>query len=105
MMQNPEIMTQEEKLSWFEKYNRGVHRQGRLWLIGNMILLLAVPFLMALALQAAPDMNGFLQGFLNVAIIYIPSSIVEYLIYVPMLGSGASYLSFVTGNLSNLKIP
>ena len=30
---------------------------------------------------------------------------VEYLIYVPMLGSGASYLSFITGNLSNLKIP
>ena len=105
MMQNPEMMTQEEKLSWFEKYNRGVHRQGRLWLIGNMILLLAIPFLMALALNASPDMNGFLQGFLNVAIIYIPSSVVEYLIYVPMLGSGASYLSFITGNLSNLKIP
>ena len=105
MMQNPETMTQEEKLSWFDKYNRGVHRQGRLWLIGNMILLLAVPFLMALALNASPDMNGFLQGFLNVAIIYIPSSVVEYLIYVPMLGSGASYLSFITGNLSNLKIP
>ena len=106
MMNNQSApMTQEEKLTWFERYNQGIHRQGRLWLIGNLILLLAVPFLMGLFLQATPDMGGFVQGFLNVALIYIPSSIVEYLIYVPMLGSGASYLSFITGNLSNLKIP
>ena len=39
------------------------------------------------------------------AIIYYPTSVVEYLIYVPMLGPGASYLSFLTGNLANLKIP
>ena len=50
-------------------------------------------------------MNGFVKGFLNVALIYYPTSVVEYLIYVPMLGSGASYLSFITGNCSNLKSP
>ena len=36
---------------------------------------------------------------------YLVSGIVEYLIYVPMLGAGGSYLAFITGNLINMKIP
>ena len=30
---------------------------------------------------------------------------IETVTFVPMLGAGGSYLSFVTGNLSNLKLP
>ena len=98
-------LTQEERQAWFEQYNAGMHRAGRIWTLINLIVLLAVPFAMGMVLKAMPDMNSFIKGFFNVAIIYYPTSIVEYLIYVPMLGSGASYLSFITGNLSNLKIP
>jgi hypothetical protein len=36
--------------------------------------------------------------------IYLPISIAEFLTFVPILGSGA-YLAFITGNLTNLKIP
>ena len=97
--------TQEERQAWFESYNAAVHREGRIWTLVNLIVLLALPFAMGAVLRAKPDMNGFLRGFFNVAIIYYPTSIVEYLIYVPMLGPGASYLSFITGNLANLKIP
>jgi len=31
--------------------------------------------------------------------------VIETVTYVPMLGAGGSYLSFVTGNISNLKLP
>jgi hypothetical protein len=30
---------------------------------------------------------------------------VEVITFIPMLGAGGSYLSFVTGNISNLKLP
>lgn len=106
MTENNQVFkSEEEKRTWFEQYNRGVHRQGRWWMVGCLAALLLVPFLLGWILGTKPNMNGFLKGFFNVAIIYFPSSLVEYLIYVPMLGSGASYLSFITGNLSNLKIP
>ncbi|MEG1932604.1 MAG: hypothetical protein RR075_05800, partial [Pygmaiobacter sp.] len=49
--------------------------------------------------------NGFLRGIVQVASVYLPVSVVEFLIYAPMLGAGGSYLSFITGNLTNLKIP
>ena len=99
------ILAGQDKQAFFARYNEGVHRAGRLFTLLTMAILLAVPFAMGLALHAMPDMNRFLRGFLNVAIIYYPTSVVEYLIYVPMLGPGASYLSFITGNLANLKIP
>ena len=38
-------------------------------------------------------------------IIYIPVAIVEFLVYTPMLGVGGSYLAFITGNVTNMKIP
>ncbi len=99
------VFSPEEKQAWFARYNQGIHRLGRGWLIFNLALLVSLPFLMGLVLHTMPDMSTFWRGFFNVAIIYYPTSVVEYLIYVPMLGTGASYLSFITGNLSNLKIP
>ena len=95
------LLTAEEKASWFARYNESIHREGIIWTLVTLGFLLAVPFLMGLALGAMPDMNSFLKGFFNVAIIYYPTSVVEFL----MLGPGASYLSFITGNLANLKIP
>ena len=49
-----------------------------------------------------PDLPA---GIAKVAAIYVPVSVVEFLVYVPMLGAGASYLTFITGNVTNLKIP
>ena len=46
-----------------------------------------------------------LEGLLPVAMLFYPSAIIEVLTYGPMLGSGGTYLSFVTGNISNLKLP
>ena len=104
-MNQKNILSEQEKQTWFARDNEEIHREGRIWTIVCLGFLLAVPFLMGIVLGAMPDMNRFVRGFINVAIIYYPTSLVEYLIYVPMLGSGASYLSFITGNLSNLKIP
>ena len=105
MEEKKPILSAEEKQRWFARYNESVHREGRIWTLVCLLALMAVPFAMGLVLGAMPDMNRFLRGFVNVAIIYYPTSVIEYLIYVPMLGSGASYLSFITGNLANLKIP
>ena len=60
---NKTVMTPEEKQTWFADYMKGVHRQGIAWSVWNVALLLAVPFLMGLALDAMPDMNVFWKGF------------------------------------------
>lgn len=93
------------KNTFFEKYNIRTHLYGRIGLVIGILLMLGVPFAMGLVLHAMPDVNGFWKGFAQVAMVYIPSCVVEFLIYTPMLGAGGSYLAFITGNLINMKIP
>ncbi len=45
------------------------------------------------------------MGLIATVPMYWAVGVVETFTYVPMLGAGGSYLSFVTGNISNLKLP
>lgn len=94
-----------DRQAFFETFNNQLHTIGRVGLSLCVALLVAAPFAMGAVLGATPDLGGFVNGFLRVAIIYIPVAVVEFLVYTPMLGVGASYLAFITGNVTNLKIP
>ena len=95
----------EKQKQFLENYNRQIHRLGRFTLIVSAVLLIGIPFFFGILFKAMPSPSGFAAGIAKVAAIYIPVSIAEFLIYVPMLGAGASYLTFLTGNVTNLKIP
>ena len=56
-------------------------------------------------LGALPDLGAVAKAFLSVGLVWTVSSVVEFLIYTPMLGAGGGYLAFITGNLINMKIP
>lgn len=86
-------------------YMKNVHKYGTVWNISMMIILLAFPIAVALIFKATPDVNGLLMGLLATAPMYWAVGVVEVITYIPMLGAGGSYLSFVTGNISNLKLP
>lgn len=98
-------MNTQEKELYLAKYNERTHIFGRIGLLIGLAILVAAPFVMGLSLNAMPNMSAFGKGLAQIAIIYIPSCIVEFLIYTPMLGAGGSYLAFITGNLINMKIP
>ena len=98
-------MNEQEKELFFNEFNKGLHLIGKVMLILAVIMLMAVPFIVGAVNGVKPDMNAFVSGLLKIGIIYIPTAIVEFLIYTPMLGVGGSYLSFLTGNLTNMKIP
>ena len=95
----------DEKQKFFEEFNNSLHRIGRITMVLMIGLLLMVPISFGMLNDLSPDWSGFLGGIIKVAIIYYPTSIVEFLIYTPMLGVGGSYLSFITGNVTNMRIP
>ena len=94
-----------EKELFFQDFNNSMHRLGRVPLIVMTALLLAVPFLYGSINSVSPNLGGFLSGLAKVGLIYYPVAIVEFLVYTPMLGVGGSYLSFMTGNVTNMRIP
>ena len=86
-------------------YMDSVHHYGRIWGLIVAAVLIAFPLVLSLIFKTAPDFGVLLAGLFATAPMYWAVGIVEIFTYVPMLGAGGTYLSFVTGNISNLKLP
>ena len=86
-------------------YIDSVHRDGTIWNIGVMLILIAFPLTVAVIFGVAPDWAALVVGLISTAPMYWAVGVIETITFVPMLGAGGSYLSFVTGNISNLKLP
>ena len=91
----------KKKLSYIDS----VHRDGTIWNLAVMAILIAFPIAVAVIFQAAPDFGALVVGLISTAPMYWAVGVIETITFVPMLGAGGSYLSFVTGNISNLKLP
>lgn len=91
----------KEKLTYLES----VHRDGRIWGVALCLVILLLPVAICLVFKTVPNWNALLKGAIAVMPMYWAVGIVEMFTYVPMLGAGGAYLSFVTGNISNLKLP
>ena len=86
-------------------YIDSVHFSGRIWILSALALLISVPIAICIYYSAWPKGSALLEGMLGVAPIFWTVGIIEVFTFVPMLGAAGSYLGFVTGNLTNLKVP
>ena len=91
--------------NYFESYNKRTHVIGRISSAIALVMLVGAPFLIGRILGAMPDIGAVGKAFLSVGLVWTVSSVVEFLVYTPMLGAGGGYLAFITGNLINMKIP
>ena len=82
-----------------------VHRDGTIWNLAMMVLLLMFPIAVWIIFGEGPDWQGLGLGLIATGPMYWAVGVVEVITFIPMLGAGGSYLSFVTGNISNLKLP
>ena len=94
-----------DKEQYLRQYNNNTHRIGRTVSLITLFLLVGAPFFIGRRLGAMPDLAAAAKSFLAVGIVWTASSVIEFLVYTPMLGAGGGYLAFITGNLINMKIP
>ena len=86
-------------------YRESTHRFGRFWVLTAIVLLILVPVAIGLYYRILPDFNGLWRGLLGVVPIFWTVGAIEVFTFTPMLGAGGTYLAFITGNLTNLKVP
>lgn len=86
-------------------YEEKQYVYGRIWTGSILLLMIAVPLAVCVYYNAWPPLATVLKALLGVAPMYWLVGIIEVFTYVPMLGTGGTYLGFVTGNLTNLKVP
>ena len=91
----------KEKLSYLES----VHRDGKIWGVIVCFLIMVFPLILSLIFRSLPKFDALAKGLVATLPMYWAVGLVEIFTYVPMLGAGGAYLSFVTGNISNIKLP
>lgn len=89
----------------FEEYNNDSHKKGQIWIWSALCVILFVPVAICIYYNAWPSITAVLKGLLGVAPIYWTVGVIEIITFTPMLGTSGTYLSFVTGNVTALKVP
>ena len=87
------------------KYMKDTDRFGKIWIWSAVVVVMMVPAAACIYYSAWPELTAVLKGLLGVAPIYWTVGVIEVITYTPMLGTGGTYLAFVTGNLTSLKAP
>ena len=98
-------MKNSQAIRSMSPYEHSVHTYGRIWDSMALVLMLMVPAAVCIYFDAWPPLTVILKALVGVAPMYWTVGIIEVFTFVPMLGTGGSYLGFVTGNLTNLKVP
>ena len=88
-----------------KKYMDNIHRWGRIWGTLAIFIFLLFPISISIYYSAWPKLSDLFKGLLGVVPIFWTVGAIEAFTFAPMLGSGGAYLGFVTGNLTNLKVP
>jgi hypothetical protein len=88
-----------------EDYNVKLHRLGRIWTLIALLAMTAVPVLACIILGTGPEWGALAVALGILGAMNIPVALGEVFAYSYILGTNGTYLAFITGNLSNLKIP
>jgi hypothetical protein len=99
-------MNREKILNPAEMFDFHVHRIGRITIFTCIVLALCVPIVLVwLIFGMMPPFKPLISGIITVSSFMIPLSIAEILSFYPILGASGLYISYTTGNISNLKVP
>ena len=88
-----------------DSFQAWCHRWGRVGTVIALAYMIALPFIVLGVYGCMPTVGMvFNVATFGILLIYIPVGFSEAITYTPILGS-ASYLTFITGNIMNLKVP
>lgn len=87
------------------KYIDKTHTYGKIWMLVTLCIFISIPALICWHLGVSPRLEMIAKGLSTVALVFYPTAVLEVLTYSPLLGTGGTYLGFVTGNITNLKLP
>ena len=81
------------------------HKWSRIGTLIFLVYMVALPFIVLAHYNSIPSFGEVINlATISILMIYIPVGISEAFSYTPILGS-SSYLTFITGNIMNLKLP
>ena len=83
-----------------EQYFGRINRFGRISFVIFFVIIFTIPTVVCAVYDIFPGLATVLKATMGLFLILTPIAISEIVSFVPLLGSGASYLTFETGNVS-----
>ncbi len=99
------MKNKKEKIVITDSFQAWAHKWGRVGTLIALIYMIALPFIVLACYDSVPSFGEVVNlGTISILMIYIPVGFSEAISYTPILGA-SSYLTFITGNIMNLKLP
>ncbi|MFB0972641.1 MAG: hypothetical protein QMB54_06630 [Neofamilia sp.] len=87
------------------EYGKSINRLGRITSIIALFFMFLVPMGTAAIFGLEVNISESLGAAASLIAIFLPMAVVENISYYPVLGAGGMYLSSITGNILNMKLP
>ncbi len=94
-----------DKKQIYAKYLKGITFWGRTTLLLALVFSFAPAAYLALFHGIMPPVSAILEALGLIAAIMVTSWIVEPIAYFPILGTSGTYMSWLAGNISNVRVP
>lgn len=85
-------------------YVNKAHNTGRIGTVIAIAFMVGIPIVLCMIYDIMPSFSQVATGAIGLLTIYVPTALSEVVSFTPMLGSSC-YITFITGNVQNLKIP
>lgn len=87
-----------------ETYLDSTHRAGRIGSLLALGFMVGIPVIMCFIYDCFPSISKIIQAAVGILAMMLPLDFSEIIGFAPILGS-SSYITFITGNVMNLKLP
>lgn len=78
---------------------------GRFTLLGAWVLSFGPILYLAIFYNTVPTLSSIIKAFTMISSIVLVSWIVEPIAYFPIIGITGTYISWLAGNISNMRVP
>lgn len=76
-----------------------------IWFILSVVIVISFPIIFSAVTGNFPKFDDFSKAMIPIILLFYPSAIFSAIAYIPIFGKKATYLSMLTGHVSNIKIP
>lgn len=100
-MENNANMEQQ----YSKEFTQPIIRLGRFTNLGAFFLCFIPPITLYLVWGAFPGVTNIFNGWVLIASIFLIYAVVEPISFYPVLGLPGTYMSFLSGNIGNMRVP
>lgn len=95
----------EKNLNYEQSFTNPIIKYGRITNLLAVLFSFVPAIVLYIKFDAFPGLQNILSGWGLIASMYLVMAVVEPISYFPILGLPGTYMSFLAGNIGNMRVP